>query len=105
MDTYRPICIFTADSLVCIFAFGSSTSQADVAGPQLHRFGGSEVRNLDSQQVQSYLNSAVVSLDAFRHDKNESLLIIIGVTIGIVGFLGWSTFMLGQIKREVDHVA
>ena len=72
---------------------------------QAHSYTGSEVRNLDSQQVQSYLNSAVVSLDAFRHDKNESLLIIIGVTIGIVGFLGWSTFMLGQIKREVDHVA
>ena len=68
-------------------------------------YAESELKTADTQQLQTDLRSAVGSLAKFRHDKNELLLICFVATVGIVGFLGWSTFMIGRIKREVDPAA
>jgi hypothetical protein len=65
----------------------------------------SEIKTADMQRLQTDLHSAVSSLAKFRHDKNELLMACFVATVGIVGFLGWSTLMIGRIKREVAHAA
>jgi hypothetical protein len=35
--------------------------------------------------------------------KSDLLSIYIDANIAMIGFLGWSTFMMFRIKREVDH--
>jgi hypothetical protein len=67
----------------------------------------SEIKSADLQRLQSDLHSAVSSLATFRHDKNELLLICFVATVGIVGFLSWSLFVIGRVKKEclINHAA
>jgi hypothetical protein len=56
------------------------------------------------QELQNDLRSAVSNLSAFRHSRNEMLLVCFVASIGMTGFLGWSLFSIRGIKREVsDH--
>jgi hypothetical protein len=65
-----------------------------------HRYSGSVMQTADSQVLQSHLNSAVISLETLRHDKHELQLIILVAALGIVGFHGWSLFMINRLKKE-----
>ena len=90
-------------ALCAVFIFASPTSASQIW--EGYSLRGEEIRGADSHQLQSYLHSAVVRLVAFRRDKYDLLLTIIVAAIGMVGFLGWSTFMIRRIKKEVDHAA
>lgn len=68
-------------------------------------YANSEIKTADLSRLQSDLHSAVSSLATFRHDKNELLIICFAATVGVVGFLGWSLFAIGRVKREVERVA
>ena len=57
------------------------------------------------QELQFDLRDAAQNFSHALHVKNELLLICFGSTVGMIGFLGWSTFMIFRIKREVDHAA
>ena len=59
------------------------------------------------QELQDDLRSAVSSLSAFRHSRNEMLMVCFVASIAMTGFLGWSWFAMRDIKREVsiDHPA
>jgi len=57
------------------------------------------------QDLQFDLRDAAQNFSHALHVKNELLLIYFGSTVGMIGFLGWSTFMIFRIKREVDHAA
>jgi hypothetical protein len=52
------------------------------------------------QELQSDLRSAVSSLSTFRHSRNDLLFICFVASIGMTGFLGWSFFVMGRVKRE-----
>lgn len=64
-----------------------------------------EIKTADLPQLQNDLREAVSSLATFRHDKNDLLLVCLATTVGVVGFLGWSLFVISRVKREVNHVA
>jgi hypothetical protein len=64
-----------------------------------------EVQTDDLSQLQSDFRLAGSYLGKIQRDKNELLLICLGATVAIVGFSGWSIFVISRIKREVDHVA
>lgn len=52
------------------------------------------------QELQVDLRSAVSSLSMFRHSRNEMLFVCFVVNIVMAGFLGWSLFMMGRVKRK-----
>ena|SRR5271168_35916 len=56
-------------------------------------------------ELQLDLRDAAQNFSHALHVKNDLLLIYFGSTVGMIGFLGWSTFMIFRIKREVDHAA
>jgi hypothetical protein len=62
-------------------------------------------RDKTVQELQSDLRGAAQNFSHALHVKNELLLIYFGSTVAMIGFLGWSTFMIFRIKREVDHAA
>jgi hypothetical protein len=57
------------------------------------------------QELQSDLRDAAQNFSHALHVKNELLLIYFGSTVAMIGFLGWSTFMIFRSKREVGHAA
>jgi hypothetical protein len=57
------------------------------------------------QELQLDLRDAAQNFSHALHLKNKLLLIYFSSTVGTIGFLGWSTFMIFRIKREVDHAA
>ena len=59
-----------------------------------------ESQRADLQQLQRDLRQAVGDLSSSLHYKDELLNAFFVATVGIVGFLGWSVFMIGRIKRE-----
>lgn len=65
----------------------------------------SEIKTADLPQLQKDLREAVSSLATFRHDKNELLLICFTATVGVVGFFGWSLFIISRVKREMSPAA
>jgi len=67
-------------------------------------YANSEIKTADLPRLQSDLHSAVSSLATFRHDKNELLIICFVAMVGVVGFFAWSLFVIGRVKREIDHV-
>lgn len=77
--------------------------------PILSTVGGanSEIKTADLPRLQSDLRFVVSSLATFRHDRNELLIICFAATVGIVGFLGWSLFVISRLKREnlIDRIA
>jgi len=64
-----------------------------------------EVQTDDLSQLQSDFLLAVSYLAEIRHDRNYLLLICFGSAIAVVGFQGWSLFVISRVKREVEHVA
>jgi hypothetical protein len=64
-----------------------------------------EVQTDDLSQLRSDFRLAVSYLGEIQRDKNELLLICLGATVAVVGFMGWSIFVISRVKREVDHVA
>jgi len=64
-----------------------------------------EVHTDDLPQLQNDFRLAVSYLGKIQHDKNELLLICLGATVVIVGFMGWSIFAIGRAQQEVDAVA
>ena len=52
------------------------------------------------QELQTDLRSAVSSLSTYRHSSLQLQLLCLVASIGTVGFLGWSLFMMGRVKRE-----
>ena len=67
----------------------------------------SQIQTEDVQGLRSNLGSALVKLDALRHDKDEFQIVFFAATAGIVGFGIWSLYMIGRIRREdlIDHAA
>jgi hypothetical protein len=64
-----------------------------------------EAQTGDLSQLQSDFRLAVSYVSEVQRDKNELLLICLGATVAVVGFMGWSIFVISRVKREVDHVA
>jgi hypothetical protein len=52
------------------------------------------------QELQGDLRGAVVALGHYRDAKNELLSIFFVETVGMIGFLAWSLFMIGRLKKE-----
>lgn len=52
------------------------------------------------QELQTDLRSAVGGLSTGLHIKNELLLAFMIATAGMIGFLGWTSFMICRLKRE-----
>jgi hypothetical protein len=65
----------------------------------------SEIKTAGLPQLQIDLRNAVSSLATFRHDKNEVLVFCFAATVGVVGLLGWSLFIISRVRREVTDVA
>jgi len=64
-----------------------------------------EAQTSDLSQIQSDFRSAVSIAREIQRDRNQLLLICLGATVAVVGFMGWSIFVISRIKREVDHAA
>jgi hypothetical protein len=56
------------------------------------------------QELQIDFRDALQNTSRTRHVEGQLLLIYFGANVAMIGFLGWSTFMIFRIKREVDHV-
>jgi hypothetical protein len=57
------------------------------------------------QESQSDLLVDAQNLSHALQVKSKLLSIYFDANIAMIGFLGWSTFMIYRIKREVDHDA
>jgi hypothetical protein len=58
--------------------------------------------------VQELQDDFRVSTQNFSHAlqvQRDLLHIYFYASVAVIGFLGWSTFMIFRIKREVDHDA
>jgi len=64
-----------------------------------------QVRTDALPQLQSDFRSAISYLAELHRDLGELLLVCLVTSVAVVGFLGWSIFVVNCIKREVDHVA
>jgi hypothetical protein len=64
-----------------------------------------QVRTDALPQLQSDFRLAISQIAELQHDKGVLLLVCLGASVAVVGFLGWSLFVVSRIKREVDHVA
>ncbi len=56
------------------------------------------------QELQIDFRDALQNTSRTRHVWGELLLIYFGANVAMIGFLGWSTFMIFRIKREVDQM-
>ena len=67
----------------------------------------SMIQRQDLQSSRINLKVALGKLDTLRHSKYELQLIFLLAIISIVGFNGWSLYMIRRIKREDlhDHAA
>ena len=63
-----------------------------------------EVQTSDLSQLQSDLRFVISYARAIQRDRVQLLLICLGTSVAVVGFMGWSIFVISRIKREVDHV-
>ena len=57
------------------------------------------------QELQIDFRDALQNTSRTRHVWGELLLIYFGANVAMIGFLGWSTFMIFRIKREVEQAA
>jgi hypothetical protein len=64
-----------------------------------------EVQTSDLSQLQSDFRFVVSYASEIQRDRNQFLLICLGATVAVVGFMGWSIFVISRVKREVDHAA
>jgi hypothetical protein len=64
-----------------------------------------QVRTDALPQLQSDFRLAISYVAELQHDRIELLLLCFIASVVVVGFLGWSIFVVNRIKREVDHVA
>ena len=67
----------------------------------------SQIQNQDLQSAKINLRVALSKLDALRHSKCELQLIFLLAIISMVGFSGWSWYMIRRVKSEDlhDHAA
>jgi hypothetical protein len=69
----------------------------------------SMIQNQNLQSLGINLKVALTKLDTLRHSKYELQLIFLLAIISIVGFNGWSLYMIRRIKSESedlhDHAA
>jgi hypothetical protein len=59
-----------------------------------------EIQSADLERLRGDLHLTVVSFSDFRHHANNLLLVCFAAIIGMIGFLGWSLFMIGRVRRE-----
>jgi hypothetical protein len=64
-----------------------------------------EVQTSDLSQLQSDLRFVISYAREIQRDRVQLLLICLGTSVAVVGFMGWSIFIISRVKREVDHVA
>jgi hypothetical protein len=64
-----------------------------------------EVRTDDLPKLQSDFRLAISYVGELQRDRIELLLASFVASVAVVGFLGWSIFVVSRVKREVDHVA
>lgn len=59
------------------------------------------------EQLQRVAHFAASSISIAQQTSTMLLFIFLFATVGMIGFLGWSLFMIGRIKREdsSDHAA
>ena len=67
----------------------------------------SEIQRQDLPNAKINLRVALSKLDTLRHSKYELQLIFLLAIISMVGFSGWSFYMIRRIKSEDlhDHAA
>jgi len=70
-----------------------------------HPLGEREAQFDDLPQLQSDFRGALGYMAEVQRDRNQLLQKCLGASVAIVGFSGWSIFVISRIKREVDHVA
>ena len=54
------------------------------------------------QELQIDFRDALQNTSHTRHIQGELLLIYFGANVAMIGFLGWSTFIIFRIKKEVE---
>lgn len=64
-----------------------------------------EVQTSDLSKLQSDLRFVISYAREIQRDRGQLLLICLGMSVAVVGFAGWSIFVISRIKREVDHAA
>ena len=64
-----------------------------------------QVRTDTLPQLQSDFRSTISYVAELHRDMGKLLLVCLVGSVAVVGFLGWSIFVVSRIKREVDHVA
>ena len=64
-----------------------------------------QIRTDTLPQLQSDYRLAITYLAQLHRAQGELLLVCLFGSVTAVGFLGWSIFVLGRIKRDIDHVA
>jgi len=64
-----------------------------------------QVRTDALPQLQSDFRLAISYVAELQRDRIELLLLCFIASVAVVGFLGWSIFVVSRIKRDVDHVA
>jgi Tfp pilus assembly protein PilN len=64
-----------------------------------------QVRTDALPQLQSDFRSAISYVAELQRDRIELVVVCFVTSVAVVGFLGWSIFVVNRIKREVDHVA
>ena len=64
-----------------------------------------QIRTDTLPQLQSDFRLAISYVAELQRDRIELLLVCFVASVTVVGFLGWSIFVVSRIKREVDHVA
>ena len=89
--------------LMLVYMFNAIITSNPMANPGMAERAIQSAATI--QELQSDFRDEVHNLSFFVHRKNELLLIFCCATIVMIGFLGWSTFMMSRIKREVDHDA
>jgi hypothetical protein len=55
------------------------------------------------QELQFDLRDAAQNFSYSLRVKSELLLIYFGANVAMIGFLGWSAFMIFRLKNEADH--
>ena len=63
-----------------------------------------EVQTSNLPQLQKDFRFAVSYVSEVQRERNQLLLICLGTTVAVVGFMGWSIFVISRAKREVDHL-
>jgi hypothetical protein len=94
------VIVLTTYALLSGYLFFSAPHDAT-----LIRLSGSaakrEAQTDNLSQLQGDFRLAISHMGEIQRDRDKLLLICLGATVAVIGFLGWSLFVISRVKREV----